>query len=163
MYIGTKIIQAEPMTRAAYNEFRGWQLPADEDGADEGYLVEYLDGGKPNVPGRAGYVSWSPKAQFDAAYRPVRGMTFGLAIEALKKGLRVSRSGWNGKGMYLAYQQGYPDGIPINANTALATGIAEGTVCKFLPYLIMRTAQGDFVPWLASQTDVLAEDWELVA
>lgn len=77
-------------------------------------------------------------------------------------GRRVRRAGWNGKGMYLAYQKGYPDGIPINANTAEATGIALGTVCRFLPYLMMCTVTGDFVPWLASQTDILAEDWELV-
>lgn len=67
-YIGTKMIRAEAMTRAAYNEFRSWPLPANESGADEGYLVEYLDGGKPNVPTHAGYVSWSPKQQFEAAY-----------------------------------------------------------------------------------------------
>lgn len=68
-FIGTKVILAEAMTRAAYNAFRGWTLPADENGADAGYLVEYQDGGKPNVSGRAGYVSWSPKEQFDNAYR----------------------------------------------------------------------------------------------
>ena len=67
-FIGTKIIQAKPMNRAEYNNFRGWTSPADEDGADDGYLVEYTDGGKPNVPGYAGYVSWSPKVQFDIAY-----------------------------------------------------------------------------------------------
>jgi len=67
-YIGTKIIQAEPMTRLAYNELRGWTVPADENPADDGYLVEYLDGGKPNVLGFAGYVSWSPKEQFEKAY-----------------------------------------------------------------------------------------------
>lgn len=70
-HIGTKLINAEPMTRAAYNELRGWQLPADENGADEGHLVEYLDGGKPNVEGREGYISWSPKEVFEKAYRPV--------------------------------------------------------------------------------------------
>ena len=87
-------------------------------------------------------------------------MTFGQAIEAVKVGAcRIAREGWNGKGMWLAYQKAYPDGIPINANTAQATGIPEGTVCRFLPYLMMRTADGAFVPWLASQTDVLAEDW----
>lgn len=48
-FIGVKRINARPMTRADYNTFRGWQLPADENGADEGYLVEYLDGGKPNT------------------------------------------------------------------------------------------------------------------
>ena len=67
-YIGTKIILALAMSRLAYNEYRGWDLPADENGADEGYLVEYTDGGAPNHPAHAGYISWSPKAQFDAGY-----------------------------------------------------------------------------------------------
>ncbi len=90
------------------------------------------------------------------------GMGFGAAIACLKRGMRVARAGWNGKGMWLAYQKGYPDGVAINKNTAEATGLPEGSVCKFLPYLMMKTAQGDFVPWLASQTDVLAEDWSAV-
>lgn len=90
-------------------------------------------------------------------------LTFGQALEALKSGARVSRAGWNGRGMWLAYQAGYPNGIPINANTARATGLAEGTVCRFLPYIMMRTVDGSFVPWLASQTDVLAEDWNVEA
>ena len=67
-YIGTKVVNAQPMTRLAYNEFRGWQLPADENGADEGYLVEYVDGGKANTEQYAGYVSWSPKDVFERAY-----------------------------------------------------------------------------------------------
>ena len=103
LHIGTKQVTAQPMTRQAYNDYRGWTLPADEDGTDEGYLVEYLDGGKPNHPAHAGYISWSPKAQFDAAYRPTTGMTFGLAIEALKAGKRVERAGWNGRGMWVEY------------------------------------------------------------
>jgi Protein of unknown function (DUF2829) len=84
---------------------------------------------------------------------------FGAALVALKRGAKMARSGWNGKGMWLVYQKAYPQGIPINKNTAEATGIPEGTVCKFLPYLMLKTATGEFVPWLASQTDVLAEDW----
>lgn len=67
-YIGTKIVRATPMNRLDYNVFRGWQLPADENGADEGYLVEYTDGGKANTPQYAGYVSWSPKDVFERAY-----------------------------------------------------------------------------------------------
>jgi hypothetical protein len=70
-YVGTKRIYAQPMTRADYNELRGWDLPADEDGSDDGYLVEYTDGGKSNVPGFDGYVSWSPRDIFDRAYSPV--------------------------------------------------------------------------------------------
>lgn len=87
-------------------------------------------------------------------------LNFGQALAHLKNGIKMSRSGWNGKGMYVVHQRGYPEGIPINSNTARATGLPEGTVCRFLPYLMFRTAQGDFVPWLASQTDILAEDWE---
>lgn len=67
-YIGTKIINAQPMTRAHWCSFRGWTLPADENGDDEGYLVKYTDGGKPNHPDFDGYISWSPKEQFDGAY-----------------------------------------------------------------------------------------------
>lgn len=87
-------------------------------------------------------------------------LNFSDALVLLKGGVRMQRAGWNGRGMYVVAQKGYPEGIPINANTALATGIPQGTVCKFLPYLMMRTADGAFVPWLASQTDILAEDWQ---
>lgn len=67
-YIGTKIINAKPMTRGEYNAFRGWTLPADENGADEGHLVEYTDGGAANHPAFKGYVSWSPSDVFEKAY-----------------------------------------------------------------------------------------------
>ena len=83
----------------------------------------------------------------------------GWAVAQMRLGYRVARQGWNGKGMYLAYQPGYPNGIPINANTAKATGQPEGTVLRFLPYVMMRTVDGSFVPWLCSQTDLLANDW----
>lgn len=77
-YIGTKVIQAWAMTRAAYNAYRGWALPGNEKGDDEGYLVEYTDGGAPNDNRHAGYISWSPKEQFDNAYR-LRPLVPGLA------------------------------------------------------------------------------------
>lgn len=86
---------------------------------------------------------------------------FGWALCQLRNGLRVARQGWNGKGMFIVLQKGYPDGIPINQNTSEATGIPKGTVCKFLPYLMMKTVDDSFVPWLVSQTDALALDWEL--
>lgn len=109
---------------------------------------------------------WLVSAQFFADnYEPAQaasGMGIGEAVAAMRvQRKRVRRAGWNGKGMYLVYQAGYPDGIPINKNTSEATGIAEDTVCKFHPYVMMCTAQGDFVPWLCSQTDLLATDWEI--
>lgn len=69
-YVGTKEIRATPMSRRDYNDLRGWTLPEDEDGDDEGYLVEYTDGGKANVEGFRGYISWSPKDVFERAYNP---------------------------------------------------------------------------------------------
>lgn len=151
-HIGVKLINAYPMTRLAYNDFRGWELPSDENGSDEGYLVEYLDGGKPNTDRFNGYVSWSPKDVFDKAYRPVAGLSFGLAVEALKSGKRVTRAGWNGKGLWFELVQQSPSVdlpyirliYPVPGNGAM-------------PY-----PNGARVPWAPSQTDVLADDWQIL-
>lgn len=86
-------------------------------------------------------------------------MDFGEALKTLRSGGKVARAGWNGAGQFVVYQPGYPDGIGINANTARATGIPQGTVKRFRPYLMLHTAQGDFVPWAPSVSDVLADDW----
>lgn len=86
-------------------------------------------------------------------------MDFGRALVYLRDGARLARDGWNGRDMFVVYQKGYPNGIAINGNTAEATGIPAGTVCCFRPYLMMRTADGDFVPWVASQSDLLSDDW----
>lgn len=69
-YIGTKLIRAVPMNREEYNKLRGWKVPKDENPADEGYLVEYPDS-ESNHKDFAGYVSWSPKAQFEVAYTEI--------------------------------------------------------------------------------------------
>jgi hypothetical protein len=159
-YIGTKIISAKPMNRQEYNDLRGWTLPADENGNDEGYLVEYPDGGK-NIALCEGYVSWSPKKQFEDAYKPTSGMNFGLAVEALKKGLKVARRGWNGKGMFLYY---VPENKYPASNNTLNTmaGIFPDDLVPYQAYIAMKTVQDTVVPWLASQTDILADDWVIV-
>ena len=158
-FLGVKFVKAEPMTRLEYNVFRGWDLPSNENGDDEGYLVEYLDGGKPNTESHAGYVSWSPKEQFENAYRQTNGLNFGLAIEALKKGEKVARYGWNGKGMFLFLVQG----STFTVNRPPLLGIyPEGTEINYCPHIDMKTADEKIVPWLASQTDVLADDWQIV-
>ncbi|HJP68282.1 MAG TPA: DUF2829 domain-containing protein [Sphingomicrobium sp.] len=158
-YIGTKLVRMQLMTRAEYNDFRGWTLPADENGADEGYLVEYLDGGKPNTPHYAGYVSWSPKAQADAAYRETDGMSFGLAVEALKKGAKVARAGWNGKGMFVFLVSG----STFKVNRAPLLGIyPEGTDINYRPHMDLRSADGSIATWAPSGSDALADDWMIV-
>ena len=70
-YTGTKTIRAVSMTRGEYNKLRGWEVPSNEDPKDEGYLVEYLDGGASNTTEFEGYISWSPKGVFEQAYHLV--------------------------------------------------------------------------------------------
>lgn len=158
-FIGVKLVNAKPMTRQDYNDFRGWVLPDDEDGSDKGFLVEYVDGGEANTNMYDGYVSWSPDEVFQNSYKEVTGLTFGLAVEALKKGYKVARAGWNGKGMFLFLVQG----STFKVNRPPLLGIyPEGTEVNYCPHIDMKTADDKVVPWLASQTDVLAEDWEIV-
>ena len=93
-------------------------------------------------------------------------LSFSEALELLKNGgKRICRKGWNGKGMWLALVEEES----INSNN-LTKGIASKLeidtatdgLCKFLAFIIMKTADGSFVPWLASQTDILSDDWEVV-
>ena len=138
-YLGTKIVEAEyyEQCRFGHDEHGNVLLrPA-------GYIVKYPDG----------YESWSPKKVFEEAYRPIDALTFGLAIEALKKGHRVARKGWNGNGIFIELQ--VPD--------------AHSKMTQ--PYIFIDTlglqtnnpnAPKGRVPWLASQTDMLAEDWQIV-
>lgn len=89
----------------------------------------------------------------------MRTMNFSDALTATKRGYRAFRQDWKATGQFIVYQRGYPDGIAINSNTAEATGIPEGTVCRFQPYLMKCTVGGAFIPWSPSQEDILAEDW----
>lgn len=82
-------------------------------------------------------------------------MNFGQAIEELKKGQMVRRSGWNGKGMHI-YLEGH-------FHVLLGNGTGVQHTRNYKPVIVMFTAQGDHQPgWLASQADILSEDWEVV-
>lgn len=159
-YYGTKSLNAKPMTRGEYNILRGWKLPDDENGSDEGYLVEYLDGGSYNVDGFQGYISWSPKDVFEKSYMPINMMGFSGAITAIKEGKKLSRHGWNGKDMFVFMV----NGSTFNVNRAPLLGIyPEGTEINYRSHIDMKTVDGSVVPWVASQTDLLASDWFVVA
>ena len=81
---------------------------------------------------------------------------FGEALKRLKDGERVARAGWNGKGMFLFLVPG----STFKVNRPPLLGIyPEGTVVNYCPHIDMKTADDKIVPWLASQTDVLATDW----
>ena len=136
-YIGTKIITA---------------YPQEKDGKP-GYGVIYADG----------YTSWSPKDVFEASYRAIeregQSLTFGDALHMLKQGKKVARAGWNGKGMFLFLVQG----STFKVNRPPLLGIyQEGTEIHYCPHIDTKTADGKVVPWLCSQTDALAEDWQVV-
>ena len=134
-YYGTKHVTAWPQRKANSDE--------------PGYAVKYADG----------YVSWSPKEAFEEAYQPITAMSFGHALAAMKAGKKVARAGWNGKGMFLFRV----NGSRFTVNRAPLLGIyPEGTVIDYCPHYDMRTADGKIVPWLASQTDIDADDWTLV-
>lgn len=87
--------------------------------------------------------------------------SFGHAIASLKLGHRVARAGWNGKGMFLYY---VPENkYPASRNEhGTMVGVFEDDMVPYGAYIAMKTAQNNVVPWLASQTDVLAEDWQIV-
>jgi hypothetical protein len=157
-YIGTKFVDARQMTLGDYNNYRGWQLPEGEDPAAPGYLVEYKDGGRPNDPRHRGYISWSPKDVFQAAYRSANKLPFGMALEAMKLGKKVMRLGWNGKGMflYLVSEGRYPPSTV--AGREIADRWSDGLV-PYRPYIAMFTVDKDVVPWVASQSDLLMDDW----
>ena len=151
-YIGTKIVEAKPSCRLHGPGGSFWvseehvaEVPAWV-AVEDGYEVRYADG----------YTSWSPKKVFEEAYRPTDGLPFGLAIEAAKKGRKIQRAGWNGKGQYVE----------------LATGIsctnAAGDIVNVKHEAIGNAAlafvgtSGVQIGWLASQADMLADDWRIV-
>lgn len=81
---------------------------------------------------------------------------FGQAIAALKQGARIARSGWNGKGMYLIYIGAQDWGFDLDILVEAESAYKQGA------FIAMKTADNKFILWLASQADMLAEDWELV-
>lgn len=154
-YIGTKIVYACPAHRYMFESGETMVVPHGEDtptkvkeavAGGDGYKVVYPDG----------YESWSPKDVFEAAYRETSGMSFGLAIEAAKMGKKIARAGWNGKNQYvelascISYKNAAGEVVNVDhcdiGNKALAF---VGT-------------SGVQMGWLASQADMLADDWRIV-
>ena len=152
-YIGTKIITAAPALRLDDGKgnirvelLSNNPLPQPGDAVDMGYKVVYEDG----------YESWSPQDVFEKEYRQTDGMNFGLAIEAAKRGKKIARAGWNGKNQYveLAYCISYKnhEAEIVNVNHCNIGNKAFAFV----------GTSGVQMGWLASQADMLADDWQIV-
>ena len=157
-YIGTKVVQAKPMTMTDAQIVLGREIkPATVE--EDGYLVVYNDG----------YRSWSPKRVFDAAYRKLGEMDFGKVIEALKSGLAVRRKGWNGKGMFVVKQiPSHIEGgiitnmqsLPQSAKNILLS--RENAHIDYTNQMLIINPDGRADSWVPSVSDVFAEDWEIV-
>lgn len=140
-YIGVKLIEA---------------IKESKDGKD-GYKVGYYESIKTD---KVVYESWSPKEVFEEAYRQVDNLNFGIAIELMKKGYKLARKGWNGKGMFIYIQNG----------TTITKDMARNHILKDIDgdininsHIDMKSADDSIViGWLASQTDMLSDDWYIV-
>ncbi|WP_313528806.1 DUF2829 domain-containing protein [Anaerotignum sp.] len=142
-YIGTKIVKATPMSLNDAEEHLQRKIKA---GNEEGYLIIYEDG----------YKSWSPKKAFEEAYHESGGMSFGIALDLLKKGCSVAREGWNGKKQY----------IQLATNISYTTVRGEIVNCEHEAIgnkaIVFVGTSGVQMGWLASQADMLAEDWKVL-
>lgn len=87
-------------------------------------------------------------------------MDFGEAIAALKAGDRVTRKGWNGKGMFIYYVPAAAYPAQRNERGTML-GVFPDDMVPYREYLAMKTVNDEVVPWVASQTDILASDWEI--
>ena len=151
-FIGTKRIKAAPMNRGNYNIYRGWVLSAGECGGDHGFLVEEKDT-PVNHLDHGGHITWLPASVFLKTYKATSGLTLGLALEALQSGCAVARKGWNGKGVFLRISHPGISALMTQAfiyidTVGLETDNPDAARCR--------------VPWLPSQTDLLATDWVIL-
>ena len=132
-YIGTKIIEAAPAIRKGGKVYDlTWPIPKSMEPEELGYRVRYPDG----------YESWSPKDVFEEAYRPTKGVNFGLALEAMKKGMGARLPHWKPDVVIRAQ---YPD--EHSKMTA--------------PYLYVESRFGR-VPWKETMIELFSDDWVIV-
>lgn len=152
-YIGVKQVKGTPMTvadPAQYPSMNGQPVGA------EGYEVTYEDG----------YKSWSPKATFEAAYRPTSGMSAALAIEALNQGKKVSRHGWGNTEIHIVrsaepdtvqYPEKDEDGNPFTPDEQM---LREDALCRY--DMSMDAGANVVHDWLPSHIDLQSDDWFIV-
>lgn len=150
------IVKAEPMDSQKWAILNGSDIMI-EDPVD-GFII-YVD---------SRVRTWIDEQSFNKIFKlikkddkveKVENLTIGEAIEAMENGHKVCREGWNGKGMFLFLVPG----STFKVNRAPLLGIyPEGTEITYQPHIDMKTAQNTVVPWLASQSDILAKDWMIV-
>lgn len=171
-YIGTKVINATPMNRQEYNDFKGWKLPENENGSDEGHLVEYIDGEKANIPQYAGYVTWSPKEVFEKTYyeKLGNGLPFGIALEEVKRGKGMRLPSWKPDVVIRLWKPGRIEQLSNRLSLELPNSYVDDTLAAVnllnldemtAPFLYVSSRFG-MVPWKETMIELLSNDWEVV-
>jgi hypothetical protein len=150
-YVGTKLVSAKPMNLGDYNIYRGWVIPEDEDPEQLGFITK----------DESGRESWMPQDNFEDNFQSAKdGLPFSVILQMVRwNGSRAARKGWNGKNMFIFLVPGSE--FKVDREPLLSI-LGEGTKVKYHGHIDMKTADGMIVPWLASQTDILADDWTLV-
>lgn len=145
------VVDTEPMTRGDYNKMRGWQIPENENPADEGYVITYRKG-QPNE-----YISWCPKKEADeVSISCENGLPFGVAImECRYRGAKIQRANWNGEGQFVEYKV-----VEVCYSEESKLVQSHAFVFHFVNRKTGET--GIQVGWLASQADMAANDWRIV-
>lgn len=174
------VVDAKPMTRNEYCDITGNKIPAGADPDAPGFMIVNANISECNVEGFDGFVSWLPLDAFGEVYNPLAtpinveinakySLSFSSALEWLKQGKRVARNGWNGKGMFLMMVKG--ESVTEQINDCYGDpnryevgqdGYEKGQSIPVLDAIYMKTADNKLVPWVASQTDMLSEDWTVV-
>ncbi len=153
-YIGSKIVQAEPAWLVFHEEGEPGEVVVQDNDLEINTAKTVLNGYA--VVCEDGYESWSPKEVFEKAYRLVSGMSFGLALEAAKMGKKIARAGWNGKDQY----------VEMGTTFVYSTTDGNGRLVHHEDIggkaLVFVGTRGRQVGWLASQADMLADDWRIV-
>jgi hypothetical protein len=134
------------MTHDAYSTKRVTVWESEKDG-QPGYAIKYRDG----------YISWCPKAVYERDYQPLDALSFGHAIEALHRGERVARAGWNGVGMWLTLvSTNWNGSFSHHGSHAPADWVGNQ------PFVVIFNASKEFALWQPSQADMLAKDWQVL-
>lgn len=166
MNIFTKTVQVTAK-RVTFEEYQKYMygLPADFEWTSEtertreGYLVIEQNYKHPDTGQIDSFEHWMEVEDFESQYLKEKNIGFGCALEFLKQGKRVARKGWNGKGMFIFLTEGRE--LPNDKKRSFA--YFDGDTVKLGSHIDMKAADGTYVSgWLASQTDMLAEDWEVV-
>lgn len=161
-YIGMKVVQAKPaVTVNGCIWPDGMALPAEYTRPSLKENLEQKDCGPVISEGYVyigdhKYPVFEEKEEFEKRFFDAENVTFSIALDAMKRGGRIARKGWNGKGMYVFLADDVE--FRTEADISEFENAEDGVYTSEM--MVLRTAQGTFQPgWLATQSDILADDW----